>query len=299
MDAGNILKPALARGELRCIGATTLDEYRMHVEKDAAFERRFQPILCAEPSVADTVAILRGLKERYEVHHGVTLTDRALVVAAQLTSRYVMGRFLPDKAIDAVDEACAALRVTLDSKPEAMEAMNQAILRLRVEEEALKKEKDAASIARLGELRSELAKLREELAPLELKYATEKARLDAVAALKGKREATITSLREAEARMDLPRVADLRYGALAELDAAIARAAAEDAAAGPAAARLLTDTVTPAEIAHVVGRWTGIPVARLGMAESERLLGLGARLHEKARALVAAAASFLLASQRV
>ena len=276
MDAANILKPALARGELRCIGATTLDEYRKHVEKDAALERRFQPVVVNEPSVPDTINILRGLKERYEAHHGVRLMDRALVVAAQLTDRYIQGRFLPDKAIDAVDEACAALRVTLDSKPEAIDVLAQAVLRLRVEEEALKKESDAASVQRLGEVRQELGRLQDELAPLETRYAAEKARLDQLQELQNKRDATLVALREAEARYDLPRVADLKYGALAELDAAIARVAAD----APADA-MLSDTVTPEDIATVVSRWTGIPVQRLGLAEQERLLHLGQRLHER------------------
>jgi ATP-dependent Clp protease ATP-binding subunit ClpB len=276
MDAANILKPALARGELRCIGATTLDEYRKHVERDAALERRFQPVTVAEPSVPDAIAILRGLKERYEAHHGVRLTDRALVVAAQLTDRYVQGRYLPDKAIDAVDEACAALRVALDSKPEAIDVLSQAVLRLRVEEEALKKETDAASVARLADVRQELARLRDELAPLETRYAAEKQRLDSLQELQAKRDSTLVSLREAEARYDLPRVADLKYGALAELDAAIARITAE-APAQP----MLSDTVTPEDIATVVSRWTGIPVSRLGLAEQERLLHLGERLHER------------------
>lgn len=276
LDAANMLKPALARGELRCIGATTEDEYRKYVEKDAALERRFQPVHVSEPSVPDTIAILRGLKDRYETHHGVRMTDRALVMAAQLTDRYITGRFLPDKAIDAVDEACAGLRVALDSRPEAIEALSQQVLRLRVEEEALKKEKDAASMARIGDVRTELARLQDELAPLETRYASEKARLDQLQALQAKKEATQIAIREAEQRYDLPRVADLKYGALAELDVAIAKLSAE-APETP----MLSDTVTPEDVAGVVSRWTGIPVTRLGLAEQERLLRLDERLHAR------------------
>ena len=295
MDAGNMLKPALARGELRCIGATTVDEYRKHIEKDAALERRFMPVNVPEPTVADTIAILRGLREKYEAHHGVRIQDRALVVAAQLADRYIQQRFLPDKAIDAVDEACSALRVALDSRPEAVESLQQQVMRLRVEEEALKKEGDAASKARLEEVRTELAAVQDQLAPLEVRYGAEKARLDALQALQTKRDATLSALREAEARYDLPRVADLKYGALAELDAALAKLAAE-APETP----MLSDTVTPEDIAAVVARWTGIPVTRLGVAEQTRLLHLADRLHERVvgqHAAVAAVADAVLRSR--
>ncbi len=248
-----------------------------------------------QPSVADTVAILRGLKERYEAHHGVRITDRALVVAASLSDRYITQRFLPDKAIDVMDEACAALRVALDSRPEALDALAQQAMRLRVEEEALKKEADGASQARLQEVRAELAAVQEALAPLECRYNDEKARLDALQALAAKRDATLSALREAEARYDLPRVADLKYGALAELDAALAKLYGE-APAQP----LLSDTVTPDDVAAVVSRWTGIPVTRLGVAEQARLLGLRERLHERVvgqAAAVAAVADAVLRSR--
>jgi ATP-dependent Clp protease ATP-binding subunit ClpB len=295
MDAANLLKPALARGELRCIGATTVDEFRKYIEKDAAFERRFQQVAVGEPSVVDTVAILRGLKEKYEAHHGVRVMDRALVQAAALSDRYITGRFLPDKAIDVVDEACAALRVALDSRPEAIDALAQQAMRLRVEEEALKKESDAASKARLQDVRAELAHVQETLAPLEMRYGSEKARLDQLQALQNKRDSTLSALREAEARYDLPRVADLKYGALAELDAALAKLTAE-----APEAPMLSDTVTPDDVAAVVSRWTGIPVTRLGVAEQERLLSLAPRLHERVvgqNAAVAAVADAVLRSR--
>jgi ATP-dependent Clp protease ATP-binding subunit ClpB len=252
-------------------------------------------VAVGEPSVVDTVAILRGLKEKYEAHHGVRVVDRALVQAAALSDRYITGRFLPDKAIDVVDEACAALRVALDSRPEAIDALAQQAMRLRVEEEALKKESDAASKARLHEVRAELAHVQETLAPLEMRYASEKSRLDQLQALQNKRDATLSALHEAEARYDLPRVADLKYGALAELDAALAKLTAE-----APEAPMLSDTVTPDDVAAVVSRWTGIPVTRLGVAEQERLLSLAPRLHERVvgqNAAVAAVADAVLRSR--
>jgi len=295
MDAANLLKPALARGELRCIGATTMEEYRKYIEKDAAFERRFTPINVPEPSVADTVAILRGaLREKFEAHHGVRVLDRALVVAASLAERYI-DRFLPDSAIDVVDEACASLRCAWESRPEKLDLLQQQLMRLRVEEQALKNESDAASQKRLAEVLAESSNVSEQLAPLEMQYNMEKARLDALRALHTKRDATLASLRDAEARYDLPRVADLRYGALAELDAALAKLAAEE----PENA-MLSDVVTPEDVATVVARWTGIPVTRLGLAEQERLLNLGERLHERVvgqHAAVAAVADAVLRSR--
>ncbi|KAJ0971439.1 hypothetical protein J5N97_019398 [Dioscorea zingiberensis] len=276
MDAANLFKPMLARGQLRCIGATTLEEYRKYVEKDAAFERRFQQVYVAEPSVADTISILRGLKEKYEGHHGVRIQDRALVVAAQLSSRYITGRHLPDKAIDLVDEACANVRVQLDSQPEEIDNLERKRIQLEVELHALEKEKDKASKARLVEVRKELDDLRDKLQPLKMKYTKEKERIDEIRRLKQKREELLFTLQEAERRMDLARVADLRYGALQEIDTAIANLEGETGEN-----LMLTETVGPDQIAEVVSRWTGIPVTRLGQNEKERLIGLAERLHKR------------------
>lgn len=276
MDAANLFKPMLARGQLRCIGATTLEEYRKYVEKDAAFERRFQQVFVAEPSVTDTVSILRGLKEKYEGHHGVRIQDRALVVAAQLSSRYIMGRHLPDKAIDLVDEACANVRVQLDSQPEEIDNLERKRIQLEVELHALEKEKDKASKARLIEVRKELDDLRDKLHPLQMKYRKEKERIDEIRNLKQRREELQFTLQEAERRMDLARVADLRYGALQEIDVAIAKLEGETGEN-----LMLTETVGPDQIAEVVSRWTGIPVTRLGQNEKERLVGLDDRLHQR------------------
>ncbi|XP_052179610.1 chaperone protein ClpB1 [Diospyros lotus] len=274
MDAANLLKPMLARGQLRCIGATTLEEYRKYVEKDAAFERRFQQVYVAEPSVVDTISILRGLKERYEGHHGVRIQDRALVVAAQLSSRYITGRHLPDKAIDLVDEACANVRVQLDSQPEEIDNLERKRIQLEVELHALEKESDKASKARLVEVKKELDDLRDKLQPLLMKYRKEKERIDELRRLKQKREELLFTLQEAERRYDLARVADLKYGAIQEVEAAIAKLE------GSTEENLmLTETVGPEQIAEVVSRWTGIPVTRLGQNEKQRLIGLAERLH--------------------
>eukprot|EP00262_Sarcandra_glabra_P016342 TRINITY_DN529_c0_g1_i1.p1 TRINITY_DN529_c0_g1~~TRINITY_DN529_c0_g1_i1.p1 ORF type:complete len:915 (-),score=221.58 TRINITY_DN529_c0_g1_i1:123-2867(-) len=278
MDAANLLKPMLARGQLRCIGATTLEEYRKYVEKDAAFERRFQQVYVAEPSVADTVSILRGLKERYEGHHGVRIQDRALVVAAQLSSRYITGRHLPDKAIDLVDEACANVRVQLDSQPEEIDNLERKRIQLEVELHALEKEKDKASKARLVEVRKELDDLRDTLQPLMMKYRKEKERVDEIRRLKQRREELLFSLQEAERRMDLARVADIKYGALQEIDTAINKL---EGNTDTDENLMLTETVGPDQIAEVVSRWTGIPVTRLGQNDKERLIGLGDRLHKR------------------
>ncbi|KAG4207509.1 hypothetical protein ERO13_A03G069700v2 [Gossypium hirsutum] len=255
MDAANLFKPMLARGQLRCIAATTLEEYRKYVEKDAAFERRFQQVYVAEPSVLDTVSILRGLKEKYEGHHGVRIQDRALVIAAQLSSRYITGRHLPDKAIDLVDEACANVRVQLDSQPEEIDNLERKRKQLEVELHALEKEKDKASKARLVE---------------------EKERVDEIRRLKQKREELMLALQEAERRYDLARAADLRYGAIQEVESALAQIE------GTADENImLTETVGPEHIAEVVSRWTGIPVTRLGQNEKERLIVLAERLHQR------------------
>ncbi|MFQ6619417.1 hypothetical protein Gotur_001342 [Gossypium turneri] len=276
MDAANLFKPMLARGQLRCIGATTLEEYRKYVEKDAAFERRFQQVYVAEPSIADTISILRGLKEKYEGHHGVRIQDRALVVASQLSSRYITGRHLPDKAIDLVDEACANVRVQLDSQPEEIDNLERKRMQLEVELHALEKEKDKASKARLVEVRKELDDLRDKLQPLMMKYRKEKQRVDEIRRLKQKREELMFALQEAERRYDLARAADLRYGAIQEVESAIAQLE------GTTDENImLTETVGPEHISEVVSRWTGIPVTRLGQNEKERLIGLAERLHQR------------------
>lgn len=276
MDAANLLKPMLARGQLRCIGATTLEEYRKYVEKDAAFERRFQQVLVAEPSVQDTISILRGLKERYEGHHGVQLLDRALVVAAQLSSRYITGRFLPDKAIDLMDEACANVRVQLDSQPEEIDTLERKKVQLEVELHALEKDKDKASKARSVEVRQELDNIQDQLRPLKMKYQREKERVDELRRLKQKREEVLVNLVEAERRYDLARAADLKYGALQELEKAISKFESD-----LGENNMLTETVGPEQVAEVVSRWTGIPVTRLGQNEKARLLGLAERLHQR------------------
>ncbi|KAL2935461.1 Chaperone protein ClpB1 [Bienertia sinuspersici] len=276
MDAANLFKPMLARGQLRCIGATTLEEYRKYVEKDAAFERRFQQVYVAEPSIPDTISILRGLKEKYEGHHGVRIQDRALVVASQLSARYITGRHLPDKAIDLVDEACANVRVQLDSQPEEIDNLERKRMQLEIELHALEKEKDKASKARLVEVTQELDDLRDKLQPLKMKYGKEKERIDEIRRLKQKREELIFAAQEAERRYDLARAADLRYGAIQEVEAGIARleANANDVS-------MLTESVGPEHIAEVVSRWTGIPVTRLGENEKEKLIGLDERLHQR------------------
>ncbi|CAJ2669531.1 unnamed protein product [Trifolium pratense] len=280
MDAANLFKPMLARGTLRCIGATTLDEYRKYVEKDAAFERRFQQVYVSEPSVPDTISILRGLKEKYEGHHGVRIQDRAIVVAAQLSSRYITGRRLPDKAIDLVDEACANVRVQLDSQPEEIDNLERKRMQLEVELHALEKEEDKASKAHLVDVRKELDDLRDKLQPLIMKYRKEKDRIDEIRKLKQKREELLFALQAAERRYDLARAADLRYVEIVEVENSIKEL--EDSTDGNKDMNLmLTETVGPDQIAEVVSRWTGIPVTRLGTNEKKRLVGIGDRLHNR------------------
>lgn len=276
MDAANLLKPMLARGELHCIGATTLAEYRQHIEKDPAFERRFQQVLVGEPSVQDTIQILRGLKEKYETHHGTRIQDRALVVAAELSDRYIQSRFLPDKAIDLMDEACSNVRVQLDSKPEGIDHMERQKLRLQVEEQALTKEKDPISRNRLEEVKRELAALQEKLAPLQMNYQMEKERLDAIRRLQEKREELMVNITLAEQRGDLARIADLKYGAVPEIEASLNKLRAK-----APENQILTEEVGPEEIAAVVSRWTGVPVSRLQQTERQKLLTLRAQLHQR------------------
>nr|QJD20804.1 casein lytic proteinase/heat shock protein [Ziziphus nummularia] len=277
MDAANLFKPMLARGQLRCIGATTLEEYRKYVEKDAAFERRFQQVYVAEPSVPDTISILRGLKERYEGHHGVRIQDRALLVAAQLSSRYITGRHLPDKAIDLVDEACANVRVQLDSQPEEIDNLERKRMQLEIELHALEKEKDKASKARLVEVRKELDDLRDKLSAIDDEiYKRRKKGLTRFEGLSRKEKSSCLLYKRLKRRYDLARAADLRYGAIQEVESAIAQLE------GSTDENLmLTETVGPEHIAEVVSRWTGIPVTRLGQNEKERLIGLAERLHNR------------------
>lgn len=277
MDAANLLKPMLARGELRMIGATTLEEYREHVEKDAAFERRFQQVLVGEPSVQDTVQILRGLKERYASHHGVQISDKALVVAAELSDRYITNRFLPDKAIDLVDEACSNLQVQLESKPEQIDVLERQMIRLQVEEKALEKEKDKVSQERVAEVRKEIGEIQDALKPLQMRYESEKGRLDEIKALQKKKEVLQIRLEQAENRMDLAMVADIRYGALAEVSEALAKRQAE----AQEADHMLSEMVGPEDVATVVAKWTGIPVNKLQETDKERLMHLEDFLHQR------------------
>ncbi len=280
MDAGNMLKPMLARGELHCIGATTLDEYRKYIEKDAALERRFQPVLVDQPSVEDTVSILRGLKERFEVHHGVRIQDAALVNAATLSHRYITDRFLPDKAIDLVDEACAMIRTEIDSLPTELDTVSRKLMQLEIEETALAKEKDAASKARLAELKKDIQELRGKADTMRAQYEAEKQAIGKVRGLRGQLETLRQQQAEAERRYDMNKAAELKYGAIPDAEKALV---AEEArlAAGDGGERLLREEVTGDEIAQIVARWTGIPVTRLLEGEREKLLKLDQILHER------------------
>jgi len=277
MDASNMLKPMLARGELHCIGATTLDEYRKHIEKDAALERRFQPILIGEPSVEDTISILRGLKERYEVHHGVRIKDSALVAAAVLSHRYINDRFLPDKAIDLVDEAASKLRTEIDSVPAELDEVERRIKQLEIEREALKKEKDAASKERLANMEKELANLKEEANRLRAQWQQEKNDILELRQLKEKREQVLHEIERAERSGDLEQAAQLKYGTLVELEKQLKEK--EDALTAKKAQQLLKEEVDEEDIAEVVSRWTGIPVSRLMEGEIQKLLHMEERLH--------------------
>jgi ATP-dependent Clp protease ATP-binding subunit ClpB len=268
MDAGNMLKPALARGELHCVGATTLDEYRKYIEKDAALERRFQKVLVDEPSVEDTIAILRGLQERYEVHHGVDITDPAIVAAAMLSHRYIADRQLPDKAIDLIDEAAARIRMEIDSKPEALDKLERRIIQLKIEQVALQKEKDEATRKRLAALEENLAQLEKEYADLEEIWKSEKASLQGASGIKEELERANNELQAARRRSDLSRMAELQYGRIPELEKRLAEAQAAEGRE----TQLVRNKVTEEEIAEVVSKWTGIPVSKMLEGEKEKLL---------------------------
>jgi ATP-dependent Clp protease ATP-binding subunit ClpB len=278
MDAGNLLKPMLARGELHCIGATTLDEYRKHIEKDAALERRFQPVLVDQPSVEDTISILRGLKERYEVHHGVRIKDTALVAAAVLSNRYITDRFLPDKAIDLVDEAAARLRTEIDSMPAELDETRRRIMQLEIEREALRKETDSASKERLSKLEKELADLRAESDALTARWQSEKNAVQRLRALREQVDQTKTQIEQAERQYDLNRAAELKYGKLVGLERQLQQASDEFARQQ---ARLIKEEVDEEDIAEVVSRWTGVPITKLLEGEMQKLLQLDAELHKR------------------
>jgi len=276
VDAANLLKPMLARGELRAVGATTLDEYRKHIEKDAALERRFQPVMVGEPSVEDTVAILRGLKERYEVHHGVRIQDSAIIAAATLSQRYITDRFLPDKAIDLIDEAASRLRIEIDSLPTEIDEVERRIMQLEIEQEALSKESDEASVARREAIEAELAELRERSSGMKAQWQAEKEAITAVRDLKERLEQARAEAERAEREADLQRAAELRYGEIPELEKQID--AAEET---PREATFLKEEVDAEDVAEVVAKWTGIPVSRLMEGEVEKLIHMEERLHRR------------------
>ncbi|MBQ7052748.1 MAG: AAA family ATPase, partial [Clostridia bacterium] len=280
MDAGNLLKPMLARGELHCIGATTLNEYRKYIEKDAALERRFQPVLVAEPTVEDTISILRGLKERYEVFHGVKIQDQALIAAAMLSNRYISDRFLPDKAIDLVDEACATIRTEMDSMPQELDDVRRRIMQHEIEEAALKKEDDALSHERLHVIQKELADMRDVFSSMQARWENEKNAIGRVQKLREDIEQLGAEIADAERRYDLNRAAELKYGRLPQLQKELAEQEklAEEAKGDNT---LLRDKVSEEEIARIVARWTGIPVSKLMEGEREKLLHLDDTLHER------------------
>jgi ATP-dependent Clp protease ATP-binding subunit ClpB len=280
MDAGNLLKPMLARGELHCIGATTLDEYRKNIEKDAALERRFQPVVVDQPTVEDTISILRGLRERYEVHHGVRIKDSALVAAAVLSNRYISDRFLPDKAIDLVDEAAAKLRTEIDSMPTALDEILRRVMQLEIEREALRKEKDAASKERLAKLERELANLKAEGDALKARWQSEKQAVQQLRDLRQQIEQTKADSEKAERQYDLNRAAELKYGKLPELERRL-KTEEEQLSQQSQTNRLIKEEVDPEDIAAVVSRWTHIPVSKLLEGEAEKLLHLEDELHER------------------
>ncbi len=276
MDAGNMLKPMLARGELHCIGATTLDEYRQHIEKDAALERRFQPVLVEPPTIEDAISILRGLRERFELHHGVRIQDNALVSAVTLSSRYISDRFLPDKAIDLVDEACAMIRTEMDSAPQELDALQRRLLQLEIEEAALKLEKDEGSKRRLGALRSELADTRGQTVALKAKWEKEKASVCRVRKVREELEVTRLEMEKAERSYDLSKLAELRHGKIPQLEAELKKIENTELKT-----ELFKEEVSAEEIAEIVAKWSGVPVTRLLEGEKEKLLRLGDVLHER------------------
>ncbi|WP_409368058.1 ATP-dependent Clp protease ATP-binding subunit [Lysinibacillus sp. 38-6] len=279
MDAGNMLKPMLARGELHCIGATTLDEYRMYIEKDPALERRFQQVLVREPSIEDTVSILRGLKERFELHHAVRIHDRAIVAAAELSNRYITERFLPDKAIDLIDEACAMIRTEIDSMPQELDAVTRRIMQLEIEEQALRKEKDDASKKRLEQLQEELTKLKSSSEGMRKQWEAEKETLQGIQKKRESLDKYRRDLDEAESKYDLNKAAELRHGKIPALEKEIQEM--EKQLENGSEARILREEVTADEIASIVSRWTGIPVTKLVEGEREKLLRLKDTLHER------------------
>jgi ATP-dependent Clp protease ATP-binding subunit ClpB len=277
MDAGNMLKPALARGELHCVGATTLDEYRKYLEKDAALERRFQKVLIEEPTVEDTIAILRGLKERYEVHHGVEITDPAIVAAATLSHRYISDRQLPDKAIDLIDESASRIRIEIDSKPEAMDRLERRIIQLKIEREALKKESDDASVKRLQDLQAQLSDLEREFADLEEVWKAEKAAMQGATHIKEELERARLELETAHRANDLARMSELQYGRIPELEKRLEEAMQVDQKENT----LLRNNVTEEEVAEIVSKWTGIPVSKMLEGEKEKLLQMESMVQER------------------
>ncbi len=278
MDAGNILKPMLARGELHCIGATTLNEYRQYIEKDAALERRFQPVMIDEPTVEDTISILRGLKERYEVYHGVKIQDNALIAAATLSDRYISDRFLPDKAIDLVDEACATIKTEIDSMPGELDEISHKIMQLEIEEEALKKETDKLSVEHLEQIKSELSSLRDEFNSLKAKWENEKSAIGKIRELRSEIENINSQIEHAQNDYNLEKLAQLKYGKLPELRK---RLEEEEAKADTGSASILRDKVTDEEIAKIVSRWSGVPVSKLVESERDKLLHLDEILHKR------------------
>ena len=278
MDAGNMLKPMLARGELHCIGATTLNEYRQYIEKDAALERRFQPVMVNEPSVEDTISILRGLKERYEVYHGVKITDSALVSAATLSDRYISDRFLPDKAIDLVDEACAMIKTEMDSMPAELDEMSRKIMQLEIEEAALKKETDRLSQDRLADLQKELAEMHDEFAAKKAQWENEKASVDRLSSIREEIEAVNRQIQDAQQKYDLNKAAELQYGKLPQLQKELE---AEEEKVRNEDLSLVHESVTEDEIARIVSKWTGIPVAKLTESERNKTLHLDQELHKR------------------
>ncbi len=280
MDASNMLKPMLARGELHAIGATTLDEYRKHIEKDAALERRFQPVFVGEPSVEDTISILRGLKERYEVHHGVRITDSAVIAAATLSDRYISDRFLPDKAIDLIDEAASRLRMEIDSKPAELDAIDRDIMQLEIEREALKKEKDKASQERLEKLEGELANLKEQSTQITTRWQSEKAAIEKIQDVKEEMDRVGVQIEQAQRELDYQKAAELQYGRLHQLTQSLQQAEAQLQALQQGGS-LLKEEVGAEEIAAIVGRWTGIPVSKLLEGEVEKLVHMEGRLHDR------------------